>query len=239
MTYSARPAVVATAITAFAVTAAVTAVVSPPIAHGPLVHGPAGPPLVAQLQLAAFTGCPGVDVVFARGTGEPPGLGSTGTAFADALRADLPAQTVSTYAVSYNASLSQVNVGMGAANMSRHVIALARQCQQTRFVIGGYSQGASIVDIAIGVVPTLGQVTTIPLRLSRQIAAVVVFGNPLGDLGQTIASLSPLYGPKSDSFCNAGDPVCARGTDIAAHLAYATDGSAAHGARFAAERVTA
>jgi cutinase len=231
---------VTTAITAFAVAAAVTATVPHLTADRPIVHGPVAPGgAVPAAQLAAVTGCPDVDVVFARGTGEPPGLGDTGTAFADALRADLPWQAVGTYAVRYDASLSQANVGAGAASMSRHVIALAGRCPQTRFVIGGYSQGASVVDVAIGIVPAQGQATTIPASLARQVAAVVVFGNPLGDLGQTIASLSPLYGPKSDSFCNAGDPVCARGTDLQAHLAYATDGSAARGARFAAERVTA
>jgi cutinase len=232
--------VVTTAIAAFAIGAAVSAIVPHLTAHRPIVPGPAAPGGAARAsQLAAVSGCPDVDVVFARGTGEPPGLGQTGTVFADALRADLPWRTVSTYAVRYDASLSQADVGAGAASMSRHIIALAGQCPQTRFVIGGYSQGASVVDVAIGIVPTLGQVTTIPASLARQVAAVVVFGNPLGDLGQTIASLSPLYGPKSDSFCNAGDPVCDRGTDLEAHLAYATDGSAVSGARFAAERVTA
>ena len=34
--------------------------------------------------------CPDVEVVFARGTFEPPGVGATGQAFVDALRARLP-----------------------------------------------------------------------------------------------------------------------------------------------------
>jgi cutinase len=183
--------------------------------------------------------CPDVGVVFARGTGEAPGLGGTGTAFVTALRADLPGRIVTSYAVNYDASDTQTNVGLGATDLSNHVISVAGQCPQTRFVIGGYSQGASVVDVAIGVVPTAGLVTTIPVSLASRIAAVVVFGNPLGDLGHTIASLSPVYGPKSDSFCNAGDPVCGRGFDLEAHLAYATDGSAVRGAQFAAEEVGA
>lgn len=184
-------------------------------------------------------GCPDVDVVFARGTGEAPGLGGTGTALMDALQADLPGKIVTSYAVNYDASFTQADVGPGATDLSNHVISVAGQCPQTTFVIGGYSQGASVVDVAIGIPPTLGQVTTIPASLASRIAAVVVFGNPLGDLSQTIASLSPVYGPKSDSFCNAGDPVCARGFNLDAHLAYATDGSAVQGAQFAAEQVDA
>lgn len=188
---------------------------------------------------AAGTGCPDVEVVFARGTGEAPGLGAAGTALLNALQADLPGKMVSSYAVNYDASFTQVNVGRGATDMSNHIISVAAQCPGTRFVIGGYSQGASVVDVAIGIMPTLGPVTTIPASRVSDIAAVVVFGNPLGDLGQTIASLSPVYGPESDSFCNAGDPVCARGFNLDAHLAYATDGSAVRAAQFAAGELDA
>lgn len=188
---------------------------------------------------AAGTGCPDVEVVFARGTGEAPGLGGTGTALVSALQADLPGKIVSSYAVNYDASFTQVNVGQGATDMSNHIISVTAQCPGTRFVIGGYSQGASVVDAAIGIMPTAEPVTTIPASSVSQIAAVVVFGNPLGDLGQTIASLSPVYGPKSDSFCNVGDPVCARGFNLGAHLAYATDGSAVRAAQFAAGEVGA
>ena len=195
------------------------------------------PVAAAVGAVAGGTGCPEVDVVFARGTGEAPGLGGTGTALVDALQGDLPGKIVTSYAVNYDASFTQANVGPGATDMSDHIISLAGQCPQTRFVVGGYSQGASVVDVSIGVVPWLGQVVTIPVSLASRIAAVVVFGNPLGDLGQTIASLSPVYGPKSDSFCNAGDPVCAKGFNLDAHLAYATDGSAVRGAQFAAEEV--
>jgi cutinase len=184
-------------------------------------------------------GCADVEVVFARGSGELPGLGITGTPFVNSLKSDLAGKTVNAYAVNYAADVAQTSAGPGATDMTNHVTSVAAKCPNTKFVLGGYSQGASVTDISIGIPTFLGTGQTIPTSLAPRVAAVVVFGNPLGDLGQTIASLSPLYGPKSDSFCNAGDPVCARGTDIAAHLAYATDGSAAHGARFAAERVTA
>lgn len=40
----------------------------------------------AAVPLAVARGCPDVEVVFARGTGEPPGVGPTGQAFVDAVR---------------------------------------------------------------------------------------------------------------------------------------------------------
>jgi cutinase len=234
---------VTTAIAAVAL--AGTASIAPHLmANGPTAHRPAasGATQRARQPAAATpdpTRCPDVDVVFARGTGEAPGLGGPGTAFVTALEADFPGKIVTSYAVHYDASVSQADVGPGATDMSDHIISVAGQCPQTRFVIGGYSQGASVVDVAIGITPALGQGTPIPASLASQIAAVVVFGNLLGDLGQTIASLSPVYGPRSDSFCNVGDPVCARGFNLDAHLGYATDGSAVRGAQFAAEEVTA
>jgi cutinase len=46
---------------------------------------------------AADDSCPAVEVVFARGTFEAPGVGATGQAFVDALNARLPGKTVDVY----------------------------------------------------------------------------------------------------------------------------------------------
>lgn len=43
--------------------------------------------------------CPDIEVVFARGTNDAPGLGRPGQAFADALRAQIGGRTLTTYAV--------------------------------------------------------------------------------------------------------------------------------------------
>src|SRR3954471_6798879 len=48
--------------------------------------------------------CPDVEVVFARGSGEPPGVGGVGGAFVDALRSDIGARSLGVYAVNYQAS---------------------------------------------------------------------------------------------------------------------------------------
>src|SRR5690349_19102805 len=55
--------------------------------------------------VAAAAPCPDVQVVYARGTFEPPGVGLTGQAFVDALRGKLPDKSVDVYPVNYPASL--------------------------------------------------------------------------------------------------------------------------------------
>jgi cutinase len=183
--------------------------------------------------------CPAVNVVFARGTGEPSGLGEVGAPFVRTLIAHLPGKTVTSYAVNYAADELQTSAGPGATNMSDHIISMAAQCPGTTFVIGGYSQGASVTDIAIGIPTILGTGTTIPAPLASRVAAVVVFGNPLQLTGETITSASRVYARKAEEFCDAGDPVCGNGGNVQAHLDYAANGSTTQGARFAAGQVNA
>ncbi|MDT5225019.1 MAG: cutinase, partial [Mycobacterium sp.] len=42
-----------------------------------------------ELPVAAASACPDVEVVFARGTTEPPGVGGIGQAFVDSVRSNL------------------------------------------------------------------------------------------------------------------------------------------------------
>jgi cutinase len=178
------------------------------------------------LASTANAACSDVELVFARGTNEDPGLGKVGGAFLPALKTVLPGKSVSSYAVEYKASADQSSAGPGATVMSKYITQAAAACPSTIYVIGGYSQGASVTDIAIGIKTILGSGETIPTALAPRIKAVVTFGNPLGLLGSTIAKQSALYGAKSVDDCNAGDPVCGAGLNVAAHLAYSTDGSA-------------
>jgi cutinase len=178
-----------------------------------------------------------VELVFARGTGEPQGLGIVGRPLARALAAELPGRTVSSFAVVYAAASNQASAGPGATNMSRHIASVAQSCPETQFVIGGYSQGASVTDIAIGIRNAGTRGEAIPAGLESRVAAVVVYGNPLGLRRQTIAQASPAFGPKAIEFCNNGDPVCGGGNNFAAHLAYTRNGTVQRGAEFAAQRV--
>ncbi|MFN8075482.1 MAG: cutinase family protein [Kineosporiaceae bacterium] len=187
---------------------------------------------------AQAAGCSDVELVFARGTGEAPGLGVLGAPLQRALAALLPGRSVSAYAVDYAAAANQASAGPGATDMTEHVVATAAACPGTQFVLGGYSQGASVTDIAIGVGGALGRGSQIPASLSGRVAAVVVYGNPLGMTRGTIAGSSSVYGPKAKEFCATGDPVCGGGGNFSAHLSYRTNGDIDAGAAFAAGLIT-
>src|SRR4051812_3598949 len=67
---------------------------------------------------AAAAPCPDVEVVFARGTFEPPGIGVTGQAFVDALRSRVGGKSVDVYAVNYPASLDFATAADGVIDAS-------------------------------------------------------------------------------------------------------------------------
>lgn len=196
--------------------------------------GLTGAALAASPATAA---CSDVQVVFARGSGEAPGLGILGRPLVSAVQRQLPGLTVDAYAVDYAANVSQTSAGPGATDLTDHIRQVAAACPDTEFIVGGYSQGASVTDIAIGIRTTLGRGAIIPENLAPRIKAVTVFGNPLRLSRQTINSASPLYGPKAIDICATGDPVCGNGANAAAHLRYAFDGSVTRAAQFAANLV--
>ncbi|EGZ11718.1 cutin hydrolase [Phytophthora sojae] len=182
--------------------------------------------------------CSDVHVVFARGSGEMQGLGICGEPLVSGITSNLGGKSVSSYAVNYMASMDQSSAGPGATDMTNHVVSVAQECPNTVFVLGGYSQGASVTDIAIGIKTSLGSGDTIPENLAPRIKAVVTFGNPLKLMGQTIESSSPTYGPKAIEFCAQGDPVCGNGFNTMAHMTYTTDGSVTTAAQKAAALVS-
>ena len=195
---------------------------------------------VAVAAPASAATCSDVELVFARGSGEVPGLGIVGSPLLSSLQQDLPGKTVTSYAVNYAADIAQTSAGAGATDMTRHVTQVAGTCPATSFVIGGYSQGASVTDIAIGLPTFLGTGQVIPTDLAPRIAAVVVFGNPARLAGgRPITTGSALYGSRAFDKCNTGDPVCGGGALVTAHLTYGFDGGARDGAAFAANLVNA
>lgn len=217
-------------------TAAVTTVA---LTAALLTGGVASFPLVsaAEPSESSSSRCADVELVFARGTGEAPGLGTVGTALSQALGQTMPGWRISTYAVSYAAELSQASAGPGATDLTKHVTATAQSCPNTQFILAGYSQGATVVDIALGITGTaIPTGEALPGSVTTRVAAIVTYGNPLGALGRTISDASPNYGSRTQEFCNQGDPVCGSGTNVFAHLTYATNGTAIQGARFAAQQ---
>ncbi len=189
---------------------------------------------------AAATACPDVELVFARGTGEAPGLGIVGRPLGRALAAELPGRTVVATAVAYAAAGSQTSAGPGSADMVAKVRDRAAACPATQFVLGGYSQGATVTDLALGIRTGVSVGTALPDDLAPRVAAVVVYGNPLGLTRRTIAQAAPAFADRTVEYCSTGDPVCQPGGAVfAAHLAYVSNGTVDQGAAFAASRIGA
>lgn len=174
--------------------------------------------------------CPDIEVIYARGTGSPPGVGLVGQAFIDALRTRVGDRSVGVYAVNYPASMEfRESVQAGAADARARVEFMAAQCPDTRLVLGGTSQGAGAVTlITADFNPTRGFVSA-PMAddLGQHVAAVAVFGNPSrgrGMTGQPLPAISPRFGDRTIDMCAGGDPVCSSGLDVLAHLSYANNG---------------
>src|ERR1700757_837882 len=101
----------------------------------------------ATLPSATAAPCSDAEVVFARGTTEPPGVGGVGQAFVDALRSQAGGRSVGVYAVDYPATNDfATSVPAGANDASAHVRTMAASCPNTKMVLGGYSQGAAVID---------------------------------------------------------------------------------------------
>ncbi|MDP9166304.1 MAG: cutinase family protein, partial [Actinomycetota bacterium] len=108
---------------------------------------------LAAVPTANAAPCSDVVVVFARGTGEPDGIGRVGQAFVDALRPQLGSRTLDTYGVNYPASYDFLTASAGAADATDYITSLVAQCPSTRIVLGGYSQGAAVMDMLAGIPP--------------------------------------------------------------------------------------
>ena len=93
---------------------------------------------------AAAAPCPDAEIVFARGTFEPPGLGGIGQSFVDAVQKKAAGKSVSVYAVNYPASTDFPTAVQGIRDAANRIEATAASCPNTRIVLGGFSQGAAV-----------------------------------------------------------------------------------------------
>src|SRR6476469_4000760 len=146
---------------------------------------------------ASADDCPDVEVTFARGTDEPPGLGRVGQALVDSLRQQT-GMNIGAYPVSYKASLFQLHTDDGSSDAVSHIKSMADKCPNTPQVLGGYSQGASVMDIVTGdAVGGILRGTTLPAQYANNVAAVVTFGNVADRSGAPITTQSPLFGSRA------------------------------------------
>lgn len=169
--------------------------------------------------------CNDIEIVFARGTDEPAGLGVVGKSLVDTLRPMVKDNSVGTYAVKYPASWDFAQVAAGANDASKRIQYLAKACPDSKIVLGGYSQGAAVIDVVTTApVAGLGYTAPLPLSVVPHVAAVAVFGNPSARIGRPLTILSPDFGARTADLCNTNDPICSKGKDFDAHVRYPQSG---------------
>src|ERR1700754_1749821 len=207
-------------------------------------------PFVA-MPAASAAPCPDVELVFARGTFEPPGVGGTGEAFVDSLRSKIGDKSMDVYPVDYPASLDFQTAADGVIDASNKVQAVAAQCPKTKIVLGGFSQGAAVAGyLTADSVPAdfqmpAGLTGPMPASVADHVAAVALFGKPSSGFLQMIANTAPpitvghLYAGKTTDLCIPEDPICSPGGgDTGAHTLHAVNGMADQAADFAAQRLS-
>jgi hypothetical protein len=200
--------------------------------------------------------CSDVEVIFARGTGEPPGVGGVGQAFVDALRSQVGAKSVAVYPVNYAAS-SDFNDRMalaqtvieGVRDAAGHIESTAANCPNTRIVLGGYSQGAAVAGFVTSAevpagVPAALVPQPLPPSVADHVAAVALFGKPsdawTSQYGAPPITIGPSYVAKTTQLCAQGDTICdgtPGGGPTFAHALYPVNGMVGDAAAFAAARV--
>lgn len=183
-------------------------------------------------QTAHASSCTDIDLGFARGTNEPAGLGDVGKSFTDAVKKQLQGakgMTISTYGVDYPASIDFIQAGKGSDDLSKHIQKTAADCPKMKFVVGGYAQGAAVVDVLLGNTPpgTYTFTNPLPAGLEQRIVSIVLFGDPKNirppGVDANLAIREDLLHKVID-VCNPGDFFCdPQGGDIVSHTTYAKD----------------
>lgn len=198
---------------------------------------------------ASAASCPDVEVTFARGTGEPPGVGGVGQAFIDSLRSQVGGRSLGVYAVNYPAAEDwPPSASAGAVDAKAHVQSIIATCPNTKVVLGGYSQGAMVIDlITIARASIAGfNADTLSADEAAHVAAVAVFGNMADRVVGPMNEASPWYGAKAIDLCAPGDPVCSGGglslpthdqVFSPEHLSYQQSGMPSQAAAFVASHL--
>ncbi|AKK25531.1 cutinase family protein [Mycobacterium sp. EPa45] len=205
---------------------------------------------------ASAAPCSDVEVVFARGTGEQPGVGGVGQSFVDALRAQLGPRSLNVYAVNYAASndfndregLARTVID-GVRDADNHIEATAANCPNTRIVLGGYSQGAALAayvtaDRAPAGVPASAVPAAVPASAANHVASVALFGTPspefLAQYDAPQLTIGSNFATKTLQLCAQGDTICdgtPSGGPTVAHASYGFNGMTAQAASYAVDRI--
>ncbi|MCV7381282.1 cutinase [Mycobacterium alsense] len=184
---------------------------------------------------ASAAPCADVAVVYARGTHQEPGLADVGQAFVDSLTAQAGGRSVDAYAVNYPANDDYHNSATAGSNdASAHIQDVVANCPKSKIVLGGYSQGSTVIDLAS---------QTLSAPAADRVAAVALFGEPSSGFssmlwgGQPLPTISPLLAGKTISLCAPDDPICSSGGNIMAHVSYIQSGMTDQAATFVANHL--
>ena len=215
-----------------------------------LIASAVSSPLIAA-PVASAAPCSDVELIFARGTFEPAGVGRTGQAFVDSLRTKLGDRSLDVYPVNYPASLDFQTAAEGVIDASNKVQATAAECPDTKIVLGGFSQGAAVAgyltadSVPDGFQMPAGLTGPMPPAVADHVAAVALFGKPSSGFLQMIANTAPpitvghLYAAKTADLCIPEDPVCSpAGGDSNAHNLYPALGLTDQAADFVAQKIS-
>jgi cutinase len=212
--------------------------------------------LSVPVPSASAQPCPDVEVIFARGTAEPPGVGGIGQAFVDSVRSQAGGRSVGVYPVNYPASSDFADpltfagtVVDGIRDAGGHIESMAANCPKTRMVLGGYSQGAAVAGfVTSAAVPPGVPVELVPApmppEVAEHVAAVALFGKPsdawMQQYGAPPIVIGPSYAAKTIELCDPGDTICngaPGGLPSVAHALYPVNGMVGEAATFAAGRL--
>lgn len=168
-------------------------------------------PLTAPVApWAAADDCPIAEVVFARGTDEPAGMGRVGDAMVNSLRRQTGGLAIRAYPVDYKATITQRHSGAGAKDAIDRITSTADSCPDTKIVLGGYSQGASVVNIVAGF-EGVNWGDPLPRKYMDNVAAVATFGNVAGRTGGSTPTQDSPLAAKAIDLCHPRDPICHEG----------------------------
>ncbi len=109
-------------------------------------------------------------------------------------------------------------------------------------MLGGYSQGASVMDIVAGVpIGGISWGSTLPQQYANNIAAVVTFGDVADRAGGSLPTKSAMLGSKAADYCNPNDPIChaGQGNEWSGHTEGYVPVYTTQAASFVAQKLTA
>ena len=202
--------------------------------------------LLAPVPSAAADPCPDVEVVFARGTNEPPGVGGIGQTFVDTLRSHVGTKSLAVYPVNYPATTNFPTAVDGITDAGTHVESMAARCPKTKMVLGGYSQGAAVMGfVTYSQVPDgahlVQALQPMPPEVADHVATVALFGKPssqfMSIINEPPITIGPQYAAKTIDLCVPNDPVCSSSGTPGAHHQYVETGLVDQAADFAASRL--